>query len=122
MVPGVKFSMTTSTFSTRRRKSSLPSGLRRSSEGALLAAVDGEEVGAFAVDVGAGGAGDVAVGGALDLDDFGAEVAEDHGGVGPGEDPGEVEDADAFEGAGGRRGVALVTGAPLGSCRYQITE
>ena len=58
-----------------------------------LAAVDAEEVAAPAVLVGAGGAGDVAARRALDLDHVRAEVAKDHRGVGPGEDPGEVEDA-----------------------------
>ena len=63
----------------------------------FLAAVDAEEVRAPAVLVWPGRPRDVAERRALDLDYLGAEVAEHHRGVWPGEDPGEVEDGDAFE-------------------------
>ncbi len=70
-------------------------GLQVDGDGALPA-VDAEEVRAPVVLVWARGAGDVAVGRPLDLDHVGAEVAQHHGGVGPGEHPREVEDLDVF--------------------------
>src|SRR3972149_1876972 len=78
---------------------------------ALLAPIDGEEVAALAIDVGGGSAGDVAERRTLYLADLRAEVAQDHGGVRPGQDPGEVQHDEAGEGAGGP--LAFLHGRPM---------
>ena len=64
---------------------------------ALLAPVDREEIrGLPPAEGGAPGAG-VVPAGRFDLDHLGAEVGQHHGGVGPGEDPGEIQNPDSRE-------------------------
>ena len=79
---------------------------------ALLARVRLGKVGGHAVRTGNRGASDVALGW-LDLDDLGTEVAQDPGGVGPGEDAGEVEHAYARQRSGRRRAHSRTVAAPL---------
>ena len=94
MIPGRKFSSTTSASAASRRTSSQPAGSRE---------VDGDRAlaGVLLAEVGALGPlaelpGDVALG-RLDLDDVGAEVGEHAAGERAGEDTAEVEDLHAVE-------------------------
>lgn len=67
---------------------------------AALVAVDGHEGRRLTGQMGSARAHLVAVTGPLDLDDIGAEVAEEHGAVRPGELTGEIENTQAVERAG----------------------
>ena len=64
---------------------------------ALLAAVDGDEIGGLAVDERAVFAGVVAAAGRFHLDDAGAELGKDHRAVRSRQHTGEVDDGDAAE-------------------------
>ena len=81
---------------------------------ALLAPVDREEVGGLAAAEGRSPGAGVVPARRFDLDHLGAEVGQHHGGVGPGQDPGEIQNPDSRQGgspagrAGAQRSAASV--------------
>ncbi len=95
MVPGRKFSSTTSAEAISRSQDFLPFGRLQVQGEALLVAVDGEEVRRLAAHERRPAARVVALAGLLDLDHLGAHVAQRHGAEGPGEHAGEVDDPHA---------------------------
>src|SRR6266404_4879823 len=95
MVPGLKFSITTSPTRTSALRSSLPRGcLRLSVTDFLLRLIEKK----YAADPSGAAGGTHAR--LLDLDDLRAVVAEDLRGQGAGHDAGEIEDAHTVERAG----------------------
>ena len=75
-------------------------GLLEIERDVALVAVDDEEGRGLPVLVGRPRARLVAAPGVLHLDDVGAEVGEEHGAEGTGQDTGAIDDTDAFEGQG----------------------
>ncbi len=101
MPPGLRFSIMTSARRASSRARARSSSAAQVEHDRALPAVDAEVVRRDAVALGRRpGAGLVAARRALDLDHLGAQVGEQHRGVGAGQHPGEVGDQQAVERSG----------------------
>ena len=112
MLPGLKFSTSTSAPSSRRSSTSRPAGLDRSSADRALVAVDADEVAGVAVLVeGRAPVAHLVALRRLELDDLGAVVGQDHGAVGPAEDARQVDHLQPGQRAGRpRQALAFACG------------